>query len=218
MYRLINFVLVLKIISYHLKVSGRGNVLRYGIDLGSRSRAAVAFSAALSTTFIIFPTCHKSRTPCLKSRPPCQRSRPPCKKLRSRLCLELHHIRQICHARLSCPSVRHIRYVCPSHPLRLSRPSRLSHPSVCVKSFLLLLLDAKHPNIHQQRSSLHYSISDLPEIETTLPEIETEMPEIETALPEIEAAMLQIETALLEIETALPEIGSVLPEIDFVRG
>ena len=37
-----------------------GNVLlRHSIDLGSRSRASAAFSAALSATFIIFPTCHK---------------------------------------------------------------------------------------------------------------------------------------------------------------
>ena len=45
-------------VSWHFILSNV--LLRRSIELGSRSRAAVGSSAALSAIFNIFPTCHKS--------------------------------------------------------------------------------------------------------------------------------------------------------------
>ena len=94
--------------SGHLKILFGNALLRHFIDLGSRSRVAVAFSAALSTTFIIFHTCHV------------------CHVSQSISVTSVMSVTYVTSVHYVCPSVMCVYHVCHFCNVRPSCPSRLS--------------------------------------------------------------------------------------------
>ena len=116
-----------------------------------------------------------------------------------------------CLSRMLHPSIMSVHPSCVSIMSVTSvtsvRPVRHVCLSVCFKSFLLLLLDAKHPNIHQQRNSLHYI--QYPPSRQWVPEEAAEFSTINSIFRQCQksrSACQKLRFGLLQIKTGLPEI------------